>query len=141
VAALNRHVPPHRVHNVLWPVQRTAKGWHTDVLGKRYAAALGHLLETPRGAYPWAPDFGTNLQMFRGQPYEPNAERILFDIRQAILKWLPAMSVTRVQASNVPSETLNLQVTWGLLDVGAQSYGDPSRNQYIYGPQKSLVSV
>ena len=135
-------VSPTRKRNALWPLRRSAKGWKTGTLAKRYEAAVHHLLRTKIGSILWAPSYGTRLDQFRTQSVTDTDQTLLAgEIASSFRIWIPDITMLSVDFDNNPySETLEVTVVWGVLDasnVGTRA----AQPRWAFGPVNQTVTI
>lgn len=133
---------PARKRNALWPLRRGSKGWRTGTIAERYAAALRHLVRTPKGSIVTAPDFGTEIHLLRTQGISGDDEALqAAELQEAISRYIPDITLLGVGLEAHPgTEELDVNISWGIIDasnVGTRS----AKPSFAFGPVKTTITV
>lgn len=92
--------------NINYPFKDSPKGFFLDLNttdSKAIKADLMHLILTDKGERLYLPDFGTNLRKYLFEPYDSISEEdIKNEIKEAVRKYIPNLSITSVTTSEAP---------------------------------------
>lgn len=131
---------PSQKRNALWPLRREGKGWASGSLAPRLEAALRHLIRTPIGSLPWAPLYGTRLDLYRTQSFPSEVYLALREeLRSAIATWIPDIRLQALDIeANPDNDVLIVKIAWGVPTI---SPGARSKSQLAIGPVTTTITV
>lgn len=84
---------------------------------------VANVLATPKGAFPWRPEFGSDLHRLRHANVSVPNQVAQEYVARALARWVPYVRLIRVSAEKVGA-TLRLNVTYKVVS-GPAALGEP----------------